>query len=118
MSIKGKIILITGGTKGIGYGIAASLMAQNAKVAVTGRSQESVDEASTNLNKLGRGEAIGIVADVRNADSQQSAVNTILKKWGAMDVLIANAGLGHFASIETLTTDQWLETIDTNLTGV
>ena len=45
-------------------------------------------------------------------------METLVRKWGALDVLIANAGIGHFGSIETLTPEQWQETIDTNLTGV
>jgi len=116
--LKNKTILITGGNKGIGYGVAESLVKESAKVAITSRSQRAADEAAARLNKLGKGEVIGIEADVRDASAQQKAVDGILKKWGKLDVLIANAGLGHFSSIETLTTEQWLETIDTNLTGV
>ena len=117
-SIKGKIILITGGSKGIGYGIAEALVLLGAKVAITSRSKLAAEESALRLNKLGNGETIGIEADVRNSASQQKAVEIVLKKWGALDVFIANAGLGHFGSIESLTEEQWHETIDTNLTGV
>ena len=117
-SIENKTILITGGSKGIGYGIAEALINESANVAITSRSQSAADEAATRLNKLGKGKALGIAADVRNADAQQKAVDIVLKKWGKLDVLVANAGLGYFGSIETLTNEQWLETIDTNLTGV
>lgn len=117
-SIAKKTALITGGSKGIGYGIADALVREQVNVAITGRSAASVEEAAKQLNKLGKGEAIGIVADVRNAADQQKAVDTVLKKWGKLDVLVANAGVGHFSSIETLTAEQWHETIDTNLTGV
>lgn len=117
-TLSDKTILITGGSKGIGYGIAAALMKESAKVAITSRSQKAADDAVAQLNKLGKGEAIGIEADVRNASAQQNAVDSVVKKWGALDVLVANAGLGYFGSIETLTNEQWLETIDTNLTGV
>jgi NAD(P)-dependent dehydrogenase (short-subunit alcohol dehydrogenase family) len=117
-SIDNKTILITGGSKGIGYGVAEALVKESAKVAITGRSQATADEAAARLNKLGKGEAVGLEADVRNADAQQKAVDLVLKKWGKLDVLVANAGLGYFGSIETLSNEQWLETIDTNLTGV
>lgn len=116
-SIENKTILITGASKGIGFGIAEALMAQGAKVAVTSRTQAAADKAAAHLNKLKKGEAIGIAADVRNAESQQVAVDTLVRKWGKLDVLIANAGVGYFSSIDTLTVDQWRETIDTNLTG-
>ena len=117
-NLKGKTVLITGGSKGIGYGIAEMLMRENMRVAVTSRSQKSADDAAERLKQIGAGEAIGIAADVRNFESQQKAVETLVRKWGTLDVLIANAGIGHFGSIETLTPEQWQETIDTNLTGV
>jgi len=55
---------------------------------------------------------------VRDAASQVNAVKSIIAKWGKLDVLIANAGLGYFANIQELTHEQWQETIDVNLTGV
>lgn len=116
--MKNKVILITGGSKGIGYGVAQALINLDAKVIITGRDQKAVDEAAINLNKIGKGEAIGMKADVRNSTDQQRVVDAIIKRYGQLDVLVANAGVGYFNSIETLTTDQWQETIDTNLTGV
>jgi 3-oxoacyl-[acyl-carrier protein] reductase len=113
-----KVALITGGSKGIGYGIAEALAKQKMKVAITSRSRSTAEAAAAQLNKLGSGEVIGLEADVRNSDDQKKCVETITTKWGQLDVLIANAGLGHFASIESITPAQWNETIDTNLTGV
>ena len=117
-NLTNKTALITGGSKGIGYGIAAALLAEGMKVAITSRSQKAADEAVSELAKIGNGEIIGIEADVRNFDSQQNAVNQVLDKWGQLDLLVANAGIGHFASVEDMTMEQWHETIDTNLTGV
>ncbi len=117
-NLENKTALVTGGTKGIGYGVAAALMEQGMKVAITSRSQDKADEAAQNLNKSGKGEAMGIAADVRDLASQQKAVEKLIQQWGQLDLLVANAGLGHFASIEELTPEQWQETIDTNLTGV
>lgn len=116
-TLENKIILITGGSKGIGYGIAESLIKQNAKVAVTSRTQAGANKAAEQLNKIGKGKAIGIAADVRKLETQQQAVDHILREWGKLDVLVANAGLGYFGSIENLTEEQWRETIETNLTG-
>jgi 3-oxoacyl-[acyl-carrier protein] reductase len=117
-NIKNKVALITGGTRGIGYGIAESLVKEAMRVAITGRSKTAIEPAVARLNALGTGEAVGFVADVRSLDSQQKAVNDVLKKWGQLDALIANAGIGYFGSVETLTPEDWQETIDTNLTGV
>jgi NAD(P)-dependent dehydrogenase (short-subunit alcohol dehydrogenase family) len=118
-SLKNKVALVTGGTKGIGYGIAQSLLQEGVHVVVTGRSELSANEAANTLNNNpnSKGKAIGLEADVRDFESQQKAVNQVLKQFGQLDFVIANAGLGHFASIENLTLEQWQETIDTNLTG-
>ena len=94
------------------------LIKEGYKVAITGRNAETVEAVAAQLNQQQEGAALGIVADVRNFDSQQAAVNQVLEKWGRLDVLVANAGVGHFAPIETLTLEQWQETIDINLTGV
>ncbi len=110
--------LITGGSKGIGYGIAASLLKEGVNVAITSRHQDAVDAAVRELAQTGPGKVIGIVADVRDFDSQKNAVSKTLETFGRLDVLVANAGLGHFAPITELTVEQWQETIDTNLTGV
>ena len=113
-----KTALVTGGSKGIGYGVAAVLIKEGIRVAITSRSQKSADEAVTELNKIREGFAIGIESDVRSLESQQNAVKVILDKWGQLDYVVANAGVGHFASIYELTPEQWQETIDINLTGV
>ena len=113
-----KTALITGGTKGIGYGIAEVLINDGIKVAITSRSSVAAELAANQLNEIKAGYALGIGADVRDLGSQQRAVDTVLKQWGRLDYVIANAGVGHFASIQEMTPEQWHETIDINLTGV
>ena len=117
-NIENKVALITGGSKGIGYGIAESMLSENMKVAITSRSQKAADKAALELQKIGKGEVLAIEADVRDYQSQQNCIQKIIDKWGTLDVLIANAGVGYFDSIENLTQEQWNETIDINLTGV
>jgi len=117
-NIENKVALITGGTKGIGYGIAASMLRENMKVAITGRTEEGVKIAEKELRKVGIGEVMGIVSDVRVAQSLVDAVEQTVASWGQLDVLIANAGVGHFGSIMDISDDQWNETININLTGV
>lgn len=116
--LENKVALITGGSKGIGYGVAEVLMQEGMRVAITSRSAKAAAEAADRLNAAGVGEALGIAADVRDLESQQRAVERVVNQWGSLDVLVANAGIGYFGSIETLTPEQWNETIDTNLTGV
>ncbi|MFC4721419.1 SDR family oxidoreductase [Geojedonia litorea] len=118
-TLSSKVALITGGTKGIGFGIAQSLLEEGINVAITGRdlttAQDTAKELNAGLNS--KAKAIGLQADVRNFESQKKAVESIMAQFGQLDIVIANAGLGHFASIEDLTPAQWQETIDTNLTG-
>ncbi|MAM28947.1 MAG: short-chain dehydrogenase [Flavobacteriaceae bacterium] len=118
-NLHGKVALITGGTKGIGFGIAEALLKQGINVAITSRNKKSAEEAAKKLNGSGNDSvhAIGLEADVRDYASQQQAVEATIKEFGKIDVVVANAGLGHFGSIEDLTVDQWNEVIETNLTG-
>jgi NADP-dependent 3-hydroxy acid dehydrogenase YdfG len=112
-----KVVYITGGSKGIGKGIAKYLLDKGYKVAISSRKIGSVQQAAEDLG----GDAANILcleSDVRRVADEQTAVGNILKKWGRLDVLVANAGLAHFAPIEELTSDQWNQVIDTNLTGV
>ncbi|HFA48523.1 MAG TPA: SDR family oxidoreductase [Bacteroidetes bacterium] len=114
--ISGKTALITGGSKGIGYGIAEALLKEGLNVAITSRSQSAADEAAKKLSAFGK--TIGIASDVRDLESQKKAVEKTVATFGSLDVLVANAGIGHFASILDMTAAQWNETIDVNLTGV
>lgn len=118
-SLKNKVALITGGSKGIGYGIAQALINMGVNVVVTSRSETTAINAANTLSTgLSTGvKAIGVEADVRDYESQKKAVETVLKEFGQLDIVVANAGLGHYGSIEDITIEQWQETIDTNLTG-
>ncbi|WP_394343501.1 SDR family oxidoreductase [Hyunsoonleella flava] len=118
--IQNKVALITGGSKGIGYGVAQALMQKGVYVAVTSRSEGAAKDAAKKLNESVSTEAkaIGIAADVRDFESQERAVAAVLSQFGQLDIIIANAGLGRFGSIENLSLEDWHDVIDTNLTGV
>jgi 3-oxoacyl-[acyl-carrier protein] reductase len=116
--LKSKVALITGGSKGIGYGVAAALLKLNMRVAITSRSQKSADEAAKKLSSNSGGEVLGVEADVRDFKSQEKAVKKVLDKWGQLDVLVANAGIGKFGPIDELSVEDWQKTIETNLSGV
>lgn len=111
-----KVALITGGSKGIGFGIAESLLKSGYKVAITSRTIDSANQAASQL--VEHGDVLAIEADVKNFQSQQDAVNVVVEKWGQLDILIANAGVGAFAPIDEMDVEQWNDIIDTNLTGV
>ena len=116
-NLSNKVAYITGGSKGIGYGIAKILLEKGMKVAITGRNLNSVKEAAESLSK-DASKILALESDVSSLASETNAVQATVAHFGQLDVLVANAGVGHFASIENITAELWKETIDTNLTGV
>ncbi len=117
-NLENKTALITGGSKGIGFGIAEEMVNSGMRVCITARNKTEVEDAVERLNSIRKGAAMGVQADVKDLEVQKSVVDQIIGSWGTLDVVIANAGVGHFGSIEDLTVEQWHETIDINLTGV
>ncbi|HEY9185662.1 MAG TPA: SDR family oxidoreductase [Salegentibacter sp.] len=115
-SLENKVAFITGGSKGIGFGVAKSLLDLGMRVAITSRSLENAKNAASKLGS--KDKVMGLEADVRDYESQQKAVDSLVREWGQLDVLIANAGIGHFGNIDELSVKQWQETLDTNLSGV
>ncbi|WP_236975988.1 SDR family oxidoreductase [Membranihabitans maritimus] len=115
--LKNKVAYITGGTKGIGLGIAKELIKLGMRVAISGRNYADVNVVAKQLGEVDD-RVLPLESDVRNIEDEKKAVQTIIDKWGRLDVLIANAGLGKFAPISEMSIEDWNSTIDTNLTGV
>ncbi|GAA0872611.1 SDR family oxidoreductase [Gangjinia marincola] len=116
MEFEDKVAYITGGTKGIGLGIAEALLAKGMRVALSGRNETDAQEVATSLDKSSE-RTLGIGSDVTRLDHEEKAIARIMKKWGQVDVVIANAGLGHFAPVDEIKPDQFKQMIDTNLIG-
>ena len=87
------------------------------KVAISSRSLSAAKKATEQLSS-DSSLVLAIQSDVVNEDDEAAAVKAVVNKFGQLDVLVANAGVGHFAAIDELSSAQWKETIDTNLTGV
>lgn len=115
--LKGKSILITGASKGIGYGIAQILINAGCNVVITSRNGDEATSAAEKLS-TSNARAIGLKADVRSLSDMKKVAKSAESEFGKLDVVIANAGVGHFAHIEDLTENQWNEMIGTNLTGL
>ncbi|WP_190810209.1 SDR family oxidoreductase [Flagellimonas sp. S3867] len=116
MELKGKVAYITGGTKGIGLGVAKCLLQQGMKVAISGRKNKGVDAALKMLEEDKN--VLGICSDVTVMSDEENAITQIMNKWGRLDLVLANAGVGHFAPIDEMGEDQWHQMINTNLNGV
>ena len=116
-NLKDKVAYITGGSKGIGLGIAKTLLDNGMRVAITSRSLKAAQQAATSLS-TDASRVLALQSDVSSLASETAAVKAATDHFGQLDVVVANAGVGHFASIENLTEAAWKEMIDTNLTGV
>ena len=112
-----KVAYITGGTKGIGFGIAKILLQNGINVAITGRKKADVDHAVSELSP-DSSKVLGIVSDVRNFEEEVKAVSAIKNHFGRLDYVIANAGLGVFKSVDELSVEDWNDMIGTNLSGL
>lgn len=114
--LKGKVAYITGGSKGIGFGIAKKLIAAGMKVAISGRTLKTVEKAAEYLE--GEDNVLALASDVTKMEDEQAAIEKIIEKWGTVDVVLANAGVGHFMPIDQMSSDDWHAMVDTNLNGV
>lgn len=115
MDLNGKVAYITGGSKGIGLGVAKSLLDCGMKVAISGRNKAALDEA---VDFLGNPDNLmSVVSDVTKYENEEEVVNAIIARWGQLDVVLANAGVGSFAPVDTMSLEQWNQMVGTNLTG-
>lgn len=115
--LKDKVAYITGGSKGIGYGIAKTLLEHGMRVAITSRNISAAREAAASLID-DDARVLALESEVSSLASETKAVKAVTDHFGQLDVLVANAGVGLFAHIDSLTEEDWKKTIDTNLTGV
>lgn len=116
-NLKDKVAYITGGSKGIGYGIAKTLLAEGMRVAITSRSLAAAKEAAASLGNDSHS-ILALESDVSSLASEKKAIEAVLNQFGQLDVVVANAGVGHFSAIDVMSEEDWKSTIDTNLHGV
>jgi 3-oxoacyl-[acyl-carrier protein] reductase len=121
MDLAGKTAVVTGGTRGIGFAIARTLLDGNANVVVTGTKQETIDKALHDLRGAagGQGSRVdGVRADVRRYPQVEALMASTVNRFGGLDILINNAGVGLFRSVGDMSVEDWHTVIDTNLSGV
>jgi NAD(P)-dependent dehydrogenase (short-subunit alcohol dehydrogenase family) len=116
--LRGKVAIVTGGSRGIGLAIAKGLVAEGVHVAITGRSESHLSTARPLIEASGPGAVETLRADVRTYAEVERAITATVARFGGLDILINNAGVGVFADVAAMTPEQWADVIDTNLTGV
>lgn len=113
----GKIAVVTGGTKGIGYAIAEALAKAGASVFVSSRTREDIETAVAALSEIGT--AAGKLCDVRDEGQIRAMLESCERKFGGVDILINNAGMGFFdKTVEETSGDEFRQMLETNLFGV
>lgn len=114
--LKDQVAVVTGSGRGIGRAIAETLMAAGAKIVISDINEETCNQTAKELCDLG-GEVIGVRCNVTASEDVQKLVETVVAKWGRIDVLVNNAGITRDQLIMRMTEQEWQSVIDTNLTS-
>ena len=117
MELQGKVALVTGAGSGIGKATALRLAREGASVGVLSRTDEEIQATVQEIEQAG-GQALPLLADISHADQMKDAVDWLVRKYGRLDIVFANAGInGVWAPIDELQPEEWDETIAINLRG-
>ena len=117
--LEGKVAVITGGTRGIGYAIAKKFLENKAKVVIFGSKIESVNKATRDLKELNKDyEVIGFYPNLIKEDELKEIFCTIKEKYGKIDILINNAGISSKTKIENYTEDEFDKITNLNIKAV
>jgi 3-oxoacyl-[acyl-carrier protein] reductase len=116
-SLADRSVVVTGGSKGIGLGIASVFASADAHVAIAARSRADLDSAVAELDELGNGRVISVETDVSDRDSCTAMAEAVVAAFGGIDVLCANAGIFPEAPLRTMTPDQLSGVLDVNVKG-
>lgn len=118
MDLNGKVAIVTGGTKGIGWAIAELLVRNGVHVFICSRRQQEIDRTVRDLKRIGESQAGGVVCDVRDYEQVKFLFERTVSEYGGVDVLINNAGIGVFDSVENMSPEDFSAILETNLFGV
>lgn len=117
-SLEGKVAIVTGGTRGIGRSIAEALLDAGISVTLSGRTEATVEAAARELSAEHPGKVAGVVADVKSSAAVAELFTENDRRFGRLDYLINNAGVGVFKKAADLSVDEWRDVVETNLHGV
>ena len=113
-----KVAVVTGASRGIGLSIAEALLAAGASVVITGRDQAQLDHARSRLGEDTGAPVTAVSGSVTTPADASRMLQAAVDRFGGLDVLVNNAGVGIFNSVAAMSTEEWDSVIGTNLTGV
>src|SRR5215831_18111330 len=111
-----KVAVVTGGSRGIGFAIARTLLSHGVDVVISGTREETLASSAKTLAV--RGQVHHVVADVRDPAAVKRLMHEAVDRFGGLDVLVNNAGVGVYQPVEEMSIDNWDLMFDTNLKGV
>ena len=106
-NLYGKVALVTGASSGLGVQFAKALASQGAKIAITARRKERLEQVKTEIEALGV-ECLIVPADMSNSDEIKALVEKVVEHFGRIDILVNNAGVGYGIPAESQTDDDWM----------
>ena len=113
MKLSGKVALITGGSRGIGFAIAKTLSENGASVVITSKNSEKLNMAKSKISN-----SLGITCDIKKTNEVKNVVDETIKKFGRLDILVNNAGIfPKIKKLHEIDENEWDEVLDVNLTG-
>jgi len=115
--LKGKVAVVTGASRGIGYSIAERLLEEGANVYICARDAKILNKSLEELRQQGNGRVEGMGADVGRYEDCRKLIATAAEHFGGIDILVNNAGIGILKPVDQLTPAEWDATIHTNLSG-
>ncbi len=118
MDLTGKSAIVTGGTKGIGRAIAETLVTAGVDVCISARKRSEIDETVAALAASNKGRVTGIACDVRDHSQVKAVFERCVAEFGGLDILINNAGIGSFGTVEEMSPEEFRAVLETNLFGV
>ncbi len=117
LALKDKVVLITGGSRGIGYAVARAFASEGSKVIITSTKKEVAESVAKSLSDEFSIDALGLEQNVASSESSKNVVDSVIEKYSCIDVLVNNAGITNDMLVMQMTDNDWSSVIDTNLSG-
>src|SRR5262245_47488708 len=115
--MKHQVVIITGGARGIGYGIAKCFAAKGASIVIADVDLEAAQKSAQTLKEFGAIAATGLRCDITRREEVDAMVDRVVETFGGIDVLVNNAGICPFIDVMEMTPEVWQKTLDVDLTG-